>query len=82
MASRKTKGKDLENLQENKPINLGVVGYIGGHSSYRKRKDAGINVYFYDDRIEINFLRSNSFINVPYSSIINIENTSKKNFNP
>lgn len=31
-----------------------------------------------DDRIEIYFLRSNSFINVPYSSITNIENTYEK----
>jgi hypothetical protein len=31
MSSSKKKGTDLENLQKDKPIDLGVAGYIGGY---------------------------------------------------
>jgi hypothetical protein len=71
MSGGKSKRAGSRILQKDYLINLGIAGYMGGYSVDPKNKI--VEVYLYEDRIEIYFTNSDSWLDIPYSKISRIE---------
>lgn len=65
-----------EAYSEENPIDYGRARYIGGHILYPKSEDIG--VYFYNDRFSIWFTERESWLRIPLSNIVRMENFNEK----
>jgi hypothetical protein len=70
MSGGKSKRAGSRILQKDYLINLGIAGYMGGYSVDPKNKI--VEVYLYEDRIEIYFTNSDSWLE--YSLFKNFTN--------
>jgi hypothetical protein len=74
--NKNKKETNSEEIQKEKPINSGVAQYIGGHIEYPKSEDIGF--YLYNERLSIWFATRDSWLRIPYSTMISIENMDEK----
>jgi hypothetical protein len=72
----KNKETDTRTVKNRESIDLGMAEYMGGQAAYPKHEV--ITIKLHDDRMEIDFTKSKSWLEVPYSNITGINNTSKK----
>lgn len=75
MAGDKNKETDTKTIQNRETIELGMAEYLGGQAAYPKQV---VTIILHYDRMEIYFTKSKSWLEVPYSNITSIKNTSEK----
>jgi len=71
----KDKNKDVTEEKE-KPLYGDWVGYMGGHKAHPA--PGNVQIFFYNDRMELGQKQEKPVLIIPYSSIINIENMDDK----
>lgn len=73
--AKKNKNKNVTEEKE-KPLYGDWIAYMGGHKAHPS--PGNVQVFFYDNRMELGQKQEKPVLKIPYSSIINIENMDEK----
>jgi hypothetical protein len=73
--NKEKKNKNVTEEKE-KPLYNAWIKYMGGHKAHPAPGD--VQIFFYNDRIELGQSQEKTVLKIPYSKIINIENMDEK----